>query len=110
MNKGDVINTRRKVGEQITDPFAAFAVLPKFPTWLNNSAFAFVSAAAECFYLDCFTVHAIHRRLVVERVHVAWPAVHVQKNDTLCFGRELRWTGGQRTLPPALAISSNRLT
>ena len=83
----DVVDAVAEVREQVADPFAALAALAEFPARLDDAAFVLVPAAAERFHGDRFAVHADHRRLVIERVDVARPAVHEQKDDALGFGR-----------------------
>ncbi len=72
-----------KWGNSVADPFAALAVLMELPARLDDPPLVLMPAAAERFDVDRFAVHADHRRLVVERVDMAGPAVHEQKDDAL---------------------------
>jgi hypothetical protein len=44
-----------------------------------------MAAAAECFHIHRFAVHANHVRLVIERVDMAGPAIHEQKDNAFCL-------------------------
>ena len=59
--------------------------------------------------VDRLVVHAVHRRLVVERVDMAGAAVHVEEDHALGLGREVRLLGGQRVGELRYAVGGDRL-
>ena len=85
----NVVDTAGQVREQLADPLAGLAVLMELPARLDDSPLIFVPAAAEGFDVDRFSIHADHRRLIVERVDMARTAIHEQEDDALRTGRKL---------------------
>ena len=53
-------------------------------------------ASATHLDVDCFAVMLGQFRLVVEQVHLAWAAVHVQVNAGFGLGREMCFAGLER--------------
>jgi len=82
----DIVDMLGDVGEQIADPFATLSVLLEIPARLDDPPLVFVSTAPEGFHGDDLVVTPLHRRLVIERIDVAWSTVHEQKDDAFCFG------------------------
>src|SRR6185503_11986257 len=71
---------------------AAITALAEFPAWFDDATLILVPAAAERFHFDRLAVHANHARLIVERVDVAWAAVHEEEDHALCFcGQQRRF-------------------
>src|SRR5690606_19402680 len=71
-------------------PLAALAILLELPTRFNDAPLVLMPTATERFHSDRLIVATDHRRLVIERVNVAWPAVHEQEDHALGFGSEVR--------------------
>ena len=94
MQKGDVVDTFAQVGKQIADPLAALAILFEFPARFDDAATGAVPATSKGLDIDRLAIHADHVRLVVERIDMAWSAIHEQKNDALRFGGEMWRFGG----------------
>src|SRR5436305_491913 len=90
MNKRDIIDTTRKMREQVTDPLAAFTVLMEIPARFDNAPLILMAAASEGFDIDRLVVATFHGRLVVERINVAGPAIHEQEDDVLGFRSKMR--------------------
>src|SRR5262245_26588215 len=90
MQEGDVVHAGCEVREEIAHPFPALAILLEVPLGPHHTAFILLAAAAESFHLDSLAVQVVELWLVVERVNVAWPAVHEKENDALGLGRQVR--------------------
>ena len=109
MNKCDVIRASAKIREEITDPLSALTVLFELPARLDDSALIAMTASTKGFDFDGFAVHAVHGWLVVERVDLTWPTIHVQEDHVLRFGFEVRLLWGQRICERRFAIRSDGL-
>jgi hypothetical protein len=96
VDEGDVVNFLSQMGEQIADPFAAFAVLPEFPARLHNPPLIAMPAATEGLHFDGFAIHAVHAGFVIEGIDLAGATVHVEKDDMLCAWRDMRCLCGKR--------------
>src|SRR5207245_2432589 len=75
----------------------------------DDTALVLVAAPAESLHLDRLAVHAFHGRLIVKSVDVARAAVHVEKDDALGLGREVRLLGGQGVDEFVATVSGNSL-
>ena len=98
MDKRDVIDARCQMGEQIADPFSAFAVLVEIPTGLDDSTLILMTTPPKGFHVNRLIVTAFHRGLIVERIDMAGTAIHEQENDVLRFRSEMGGLGRQRIL------------
>lgn len=115
MQERDIVDTFAQLGKQVADPFTALAVLLEFPPWLYDPTFVTVSATSEGFNGNSLVVHADHIRLVVERIDLAWTAVHEQEDHRFGFwlvmrrvlGNTLRLTG-RRPIPEESVRSQKR--
>src|SRR5688500_19028510 len=96
MQEGNVVDAGCQIRIQRTDPFTTLAVLLEFPSGLDEAFLVLVSAAAESYDVDRYAVHSDHGRFVIERVDVAWAAVHEKEDDALCLGRQQGRFGGER--------------
>ena len=110
VHESDVVDAMSQIWKQIRNVFPALAVLLELPTRLDDTSFVFVSSTAEGFYVDRFVVHAIHLRLVVEGIDVAWPAVHVEEDHGFGFGRKVRRLGAEWILPVGDSVCLLRLS
>ena len=90
MHERNIVDAVAQVREEIAHILAAVAPLTEFPPRLDDAALILVPATAKRFHFDRLAVHADHRRLVVERVDMAWTAVHEQKDHALRLRREQR--------------------
>ncbi len=81
----------------------------KFHARLDDPPLVLVSAAAERFDFDDLVVAALHLRLIIKRIDVARPAVHVEKDHALRFGGQVRRPGGQRIGPGRDAVGGHGL-
>src|SRR4051794_29851732 len=96
MHERDIVGAVAQMREEIADILATVAPLTKLPARLNDAALVLVPAASERFYFDRLAVHPDHRRLKVERVDMAWAAVHEEKDDAFGLRREQGCSGGER--------------
>jgi hypothetical protein len=92
----DVVDAAADVREQVADPLAALAVLLELPPRLDDAALVLLAATAGSLHLDGLVVHADHAGLIVERVDLARPAVHEQKDDALRLGSARRRLRSER--------------
>ncbi|TXT17615.1 MAG: hypothetical protein FD138_4558 [Planctomycetota bacterium] len=90
MQKRDVVHMLGEVRKQLADPMPALAVLMKLPTRFDDAALILLPTATERLHGDRLVVSSDHRRLVVERVDVARPAVHVEEDHALRRRIEVR--------------------
>ena len=67
-------------------------------------------AATKGFDFDRLVVHPVHVRLVVKRVDLARPAVHVKEDHRFGFGRKMGLLRRERVCPFRLPISRACLT
>ena len=99
VNKRNVINALAQIRKQVGHIFSALTILFEFPTGLNDTTFVFVTTTPKRFHVDRLAVHPIHLWLVVESIDVAGTAIHKQKDDGFCFGREMGCLGSERVGP-----------
>ena len=105
----NLVHVPGDVREKAAHPLAALAVLHEVPLWPHDAAQVFFAATPEGLHLNRLAVERIQLRLVVERVHVAWPAVHEQENHALGLARQRRIPWRQRIAPRRLAVGGNGL-
>ena len=109
MDESDVIHAFAQMGKQIGNPLATFTVLLELPARFNNSTFVFVSAAAKCLHLDRLVIHPDHVWLVIERIDLAWPTIHVEEDHVLCLRGKRGRFGGERILKRSHPVGSQTL-
>lgn len=109
MNEGDVVCAGAEIWKEIADPLSALAVLLELPARFDDSSLVAMAAATEGFDFDCFAIHSVHGGLIVEGVDLTWTAIHVQEDDVLRFGFEVRLLWSQWISERRLAISSDGL-
>src|SRR5688572_17020844 len=82
------------VREKVGDEEAALASWFEFPR-IGGEKANFSSAGVDVLLIRRQRLPRVffQCRLVVERVNLAWPAVHDQEDACLGFGREVGWTG-----------------
>src|SRR5579883_71437 len=96
MQKRDVIDARCQVRKEIADELTALAIAFEFPLGTNYTTLIFVAAASKRLNRDRLAVQIVQLRLVIERIDVAWSAVHEQKDHALGLGVQRRFFGSQR--------------
>src|SRR4051812_5966952 len=83
------------MGKQLRDPLARLAVLLEAPFRADDPPLALCATATFGFDLYRLAVEGIHLRLVVERVDMAWSAIHEQEDHALGLGRVMRRLGSE---------------
>jgi len=96
VQKGDVIDARGQVGEQVADPLAALAVFAEVPLGTDNPALVAAASAAEGLDGNGFAVQRIERGFVVKGIEVAGAAIHEQEDHALGLGSKVRIPRSQR--------------
>ena len=96
MDERDIIDMLGKVWKQVGNPFARLPILIEFPTGFDDTATGFFATSAEGFHLDGFAIHTVHCGLVIEGVHMAWPAIHVKENNAGGLGGAMRFFRSER--------------
>jgi len=96
VDKRDIIDMFCKVWKEVGNPFARLPILIEFPTWFDDTTTGFFTPSAEGFNLDGFAIHAVHCGLVIECVHMAWPAIHVKENNAGGLGGAMRFFRSER--------------
>ena len=88
---------------------AALAVLFEFPFRPHDAPLALLATAAKGLHVNRLAVERVQLRLVLEGVHVAWPAVHEQENHALGLGRQRGVLGRKRVGPRGIPIGRHSL-
>ena len=99
-----------RFGKQVGDPLARLAILLELPLGPDDPPLVLLAAPAEGLDGDRLAVERIELGLVVERIDMAGPAVHEQKDDALGLGGELRRLGRQRVDERRHAVGRHGLT
>src|SRR5262249_9083491 len=85
-----------QVREQVADIFAALAILLEVPFRPNDASPVTMTAASEGAHVNGLSVEAIHIGFVVERIDLARPAIHEEKDDAFGLGGKVPLPDGQR--------------
>ena len=87
MDEAQIIHVARHVREKFGDPMSRLAMPGKIPQRLHHALqaapLAGVGDHARVVESDHFSVLLLEERLVIERVDVAWTALHEKEDDAL---------------------------
>lgn len=113
VDEGDIVDFLSQAGEQVTDPFAACAVLPEFPARFHDATLIAMPAATEGLHFDGFAIHSIHAGFVIEGIDLAGATVHIEENDVFrarlevgCLGSEGIAEGGRGLISDCRSLNA----
>ena len=81
------------VWKQRAYPLTTLAILLELPSGLDNPPAFPVTTTPESLYIYRLSIHPGHIGFVIERIDMAGPPIHKQKNDGLGFGCKVWWLG-----------------